>query len=69
MCFSVRQADVCAGKEKRILAPASHGKAQFAVALDPKSHSATLADHRVRFYVRSNAQSALFREAVPCLRR
>ena len=68
MRFSVRCLDVCAGEEKRILrksafceagvtekrtlAPAVHGKAQFAQALSPKSHSATHADHRVRFSVR-----------------
>ena len=78
MRFSVRCLDVCAGEKKRILrksafceaevtekrtlTPAVHGKAQFAQALSPKSHSATHADHRVRFSVRVPTQSAVFRE-------
>ena len=78
MRFSVRCLDVRAGEEKRILrksafceaevtekrtlAPAVHGKAQFAVALSPKSHSATHADHRMRLSVRVRTQNAVFRE-------
>ena len=48
--------------EKRILGVPPHGKAQFAQALSPKSHSATHADHRMRLSVRSNVQNAPFRE-------
>ena len=78
MRFSVRCLDVCAGEEKRILRKSAFwevgltekrilggwglGKAQFAQALSPKSHSATHADHRVRLSVRSNVQNAPFRE-------
>ena len=48
--------------EKRTLGGRGHGKAQFAQALSPKSHSATHADHRVHLSVRSNVQTAPFRE-------
>ena len=85
MRFSVRQADVCAGKEKRTLRKGAFWRKAITerrtlhAVCDGKAHSGcessrkgALCDrggYRMRLFVRLSAQNALFREAGRRLRR